>query len=680
MNNKTPLFDKINMENLLSCSGGFHGDKEAAKEYILERIAFLDSIDDIELYRVVFIDNIDSLDTNKLGKHWTPDLYNLDDSFLDYLQYECNGEKINGTPFIIKTKYNRNSIDLVQTLYQNVLNPDENELFIDNKNDYISDLEFKKYGDKSFNKLDKSNKKSATSFLAMKTEKKYQWQDIYSISEEIYTPIKEYIKNNFNENFTMSCYDESIKWGNKIKIMFPSSDILLFHGMYNDEGHTWLEIDGHIFDPTASQFDNFPNMDDFFYDEHESEDIELELSDLLPTTSFNKLYHTGTMDINNKKQYNLEGINGLSVSNLDNIWNKICDYTHGNDYTLINGNNKFLDFHELNSDTYQMILDWGVENEYLEKCEIFRHTYFDDELDSEVFIDFNSKDKALLECDEFDLTSYHGHRSTQKFINFNGVSNKDNIELISVIYVENETNLDGVFWNDKLDIDKYSAPRAIILQNKLKNWNITMKKPNIDFYNDNIKTCIDQYENLTFDQVHGELVEKEIKQNARVLDVGCGTGRDAHYLASTGRIVVAIDPSNEMIKFASENNSHENIQYLQSELPSLESVSGKFDFILMSAVWMHLDEDTQKESMAALSKLLKKNGKMMILIRNGGFSDGRISHPFMNDEFDDIKKELNLSSKLISGTKEDLLNRSNVSWSKLLITKCEKPKNTLKLN
>ena len=42
--------------------------------------------------------------------------------------------------------------------------------------------------------------------------------------------------------------------------------------MYKDQGHTWLVIDGDIFDPTARQFEDFPNMEEFEYSTHEIED------------------------------------------------------------------------------------------------------------------------------------------------------------------------------------------------------------------------------------------------------------------------------------------------------------------------------------------------------------------------------------------------------------------------
>lgn len=191
---------------------------------------------------------------------------------------------------------------------------------------------------------------------------------------------------------------------------------------------------------------------------------------------------------------------------------------------------------------------------------------------------------------------------------------------------------------------------------------------NIEFYNKNINQCVSQYESLTFDMVHGELVKKEIKEKSKILDVGCGTGRDAFYLANNGHIVTALDPSDEMLKFAKKNNNHENIEYVKSSLPNLENIKGKFDFILISAVWMHLDTEEQKKSLKNLKKKLNKNAKILILVRHGKFSDGRTSYDFIDEKnFNDIIDILKMSSKKISDPSADLLKRGDVYWSKILI-------------
>jgi SAM-dependent methyltransferase len=668
--------DDIERENFINSADGFQGRLDDAEDYLNDRISFLDDIENIELYRVVFLKNIESLNTLKLGKHWTPDLYSLDESFIEYLQHECSGETISGKPFILKATYNKSSINFKTTLFQNLINPDEDEIFIDNKLDYLYPIEYKEPDDQEFSMLS-IDENPILNFLLNKTPPLDKWFNTYSISGEIREDIQLYIKNNPFPNFSNGCQTESGMWGMALKKIFRDSNIEVCDGMYYDDGHTWIEIDGHIFDPTSSQFKDYPEIDDMLYDTHESHEIEYTIE--LKTISFKELYHKGTLDIKNKNKHNLEGCNGLSVSNTYDTWSKICINTDGDNYTLTKENNKFLDFQKLTDDDYNAILEWGCDNNYLKESIIYKEFYYDDEMDSDMYVIFHSLEEALKECSPDNIIIEKGYIATEEFKKINGVKNKENIDLISVIYTEKETNFDGVFWNDKTDIFKLSAPRAIILQKKLTEWNIQMKKPNIDFYNDNIEKCINQYESLTFQDVHGDAVENEIKSDARVLDIGCGTGRDAYHLASTGRKVVAIDPSSEMISYAIKNNSHENIEYLKSELPTLNNVNGKFDFVLMSAVWMHLEPDVQKESLKLLKNMLKNNGKMMILLRNGDFSDGRESYPFISDDFDVLKEDLKLSSKMLSGTKEDLLNRRDVSWSKLLISKNEKIKQKNKM-
>jgi len=45
--------------------------------------------------------------------------------------------------------------------------------------------------------------------------------------------------------------------------------------------------------------------------------------------------------------------------------------------------------------------------------------------------------------------------------------------LLLTIFVEKTTNYDGIWWNDKLDVSKYSAARGVIFNSKLNNWKIS---------------------------------------------------------------------------------------------------------------------------------------------------------------------------------------------------------------
>src|SRR5262245_32113976 len=61
-------------------------------------------------------------------------------------------------------------------------------------------------------------------------------------------------------------------------------------------------------------------------------------------------------------------------------------------------------------------------------------------------------------------------------------------------------------------------------------------------------------------------------QVLRALDLGCGSGRDAVWLAEKGFEVVAIDGAPEMIAQAKEKKSHPHVTYFEDFLPEIEKV------------------------------------------------------------------------------------------------------------
>ena len=65
---------------------------------------------------------------------------------------------------------------------------------------------------------------------------------------------------------------------------------------------------------------------------------------------------------------------------------------------------------------------------------------------------------------------------------------------------------------------------------------------NIDFYNKNSDKLTEQYNSLNFQDVHKNILEY-LPKNGNILDVGCGSGRDAFGLARMGYDVTAVDPA-----------------------------------------------------------------------------------------------------------------------------------------
>lgn len=187
---------------------------------------------------------------------------------------------------------------------------------------------------------------------------------------------------------------------------------------------------------------------------------------------------------------------------------------------------------------------------------------------------------------------------------------------------------------------------------------------NIDFYDKNSDKLTKQYNSLSFQDVHKNILE-HLPQNGSILDVGCGSGRDAYGLAQMGYDVTAVDPALNMLIKAQENFKHDNITWVNDSMPALDKVKSmnkKFDFILLSAVWMHIEPEDRKEAFKSLKSLLNKDAQMVISLRFGDFHDGRKAIPVSQDEIQTFSDELNIQSQSLLENDADQLNRGDVSW------------------
>ena len=113
-------------------------------------------------------------------------------------------------------------------------------------------------------------------------------------------------------------------------------------------------------------------------------------------------------------------------------------------------------------------------------------------------------------------------------------------------------------------------------------------------------THAEQYAKLTFDVDMSALHErflKHLKPNSRILDAGCGSGRDSLAFKKMGHRVVAFDASPEMVAIASKNLSQSVLHCTFQEISFRE----EFDAVWACASLIHVPK---KELPAALGKLV----------------------------------------------------------------------------
>jgi hypothetical protein len=196
---------------------------------------------------------------------------------------------------------------------------------------------------------------------------------------------------------------------------------------------------------------------------------------ILPTRILKKVYHVGEMDKSKKADLSYEG-SGLSVSLHPKEWSKIARLG-GEVHTLTKDNGTFVDFHKLKENQKQGIIEWGFQNELVTESDVYRYTFYDDD-DEECYMDFDSFEQAMYEADddEESITVIEGGiKATEKLIRLSeqkSIGLSETFSHLATVYIEKETDYDGVWWNDVLDVHNYSAPRGVIFIHKIKLWNI----------------------------------------------------------------------------------------------------------------------------------------------------------------------------------------------------------------
>ena len=115
----------------------------------------------------------------------------------------------------------------------------------------------------------------------------------------------------------------------------------------------------------------------------------------------------------------------------------------------------------------------------------------------------------------------------------------------------------------------------------------------IDYYNRYAVPYYEETVDASMEEVMKPFVEllSEESENAEVLDLGCGSGRDTLLLEEYGFYVTPMDGSEEMCKLAEVNTDKEVLQMTYDEM----EFDDVFDGIWACASLIHLTEDEMRK-------------------------------------------------------------------------------------
>jgi SAM-dependent methyltransferase len=178
------------------------------------------------------------------------------------------------------------------------------------------------------------------------------------------------------------------------------------------------------------------------------------------------------------------------------------------------------------------------------------------------------------------------------------------------------------------------------------------------------------YERLQFSSTHRSFLRFLPAKGARCLDVGAGSGRDAAALARRGYLVTAVEPSNGLRQLAIAAHKAPSIEWIKDALPELASVRAMgtlFDFILLSAVWMHIAPQDRITSLRSLKHLLTPTGSICMTLRLGAPPSNRLAYPISLNELEQQARVCQLQMVYLSRSTRDSLKRDDVRWVKVVL-------------
>jgi SAM-dependent methyltransferase len=178
-------------------------------------------------------------------------------------------------------------------------------------------------------------------------------------------------------------------------------------------------------------------------------------------------------------------------------------------------------------------------------------------------------------------------------------------------------------------------------------------------------SLVQRYESIRFDDLHGDVMHMFPVPPARVLDIGAGSGRDAAALTRRGYRVTAAEPTAELREEGRILHALQAIDWVDDALPNLPRLTGRgerFNLILLTAVWMHLDESERHAGMATLAGLVAPGGQIIMTLRHGPVPHGRRMFEVSGAETAALAKQAGLQVNLLA-SRQDTQQRADVSWT-----------------
>ena len=190
-------------------------------------------------------------------------------------------------------------------------------------------------------------------------------------------------------------------------------------------------------------------------------------------------------------------------------------------------------------------------------------------------------------------------------------------------------------------------------------------------YAEEAEALIKRYESIPFADAQRAVLPLLPAARCLVLDIGAGTGRDAAGFAGLGHRVVAVEPTAALRRAAMALHPSPLIEWLDDSLPELALVRARdqrFDVVMLTAVWMHLDRGQRERAMPHVAGLVAAGGLTALSLRHGPVPPGRRMFEVGAEETMALARPHGLKP-ILNQHAPSAQNQPGVSWIRLAFRK-----------
>ena len=187
------------------------------------------------------------------------------------------------------------------------------------------------------------------------------------------------------------------------------------------------------------------------------------------------------------------------------------------------------------------------------------------------------------------------------------------------------------------------------------------------YYQDNAQDFFDSTVNADLSS-HYDHFLRYVPEHGKILDFGCGSGRDTKTFLQKGYTVEAIDGSSEMCRLASD---YCGIQVRCMDFQDLNEVE-KYDAIWACASLLHVAKDQMPTVIIKMRDALVSTGVMYISFKYGNYEgerNGRFFFDVTPEVFSDLISRVSGLKVIEEWFTEDVRPEKETQWYNVILKK-----------